>query len=796
MTPSATSRGPPDSDEGSHTGYFPGGALRLHQDVRRARGVPRQDASRSSSRASTATRWSSSTASSPRSDRTATPNFDVKADPYPPLRGSRTRSACRRARTRTRRWYTGAGIHRDTQLSSADLVHVALDGVRITTPDVDAERAVVAIATTVENDTRATRTVRVDTRDPRRRRRGGRERLGARDAAARHERGRARCGSTSRSPALWSPDAPDLYTAQTTVTDDDDDARRGAHELRHPDAAARPAARPAHQRRDGRPARRLHPPRQRPARVRRRSRAPRSAASRCSRRRASTRSAARTTRSARPCSTRATALGMLVMDETFDMWTEPKAPFDYSLAFPEWWERDVEAMVAKDFNHPSVIMYSIGNEIFETGTPDRLDLGPQARREGPLARRHALRHQRHQPPGRPSPDRLGELMGDVRRAGGRRQHDDRRDRATLMQQISASDVVTRATEESAAVLDVVRHQLRATRATSSTASSFPTGSSSAPRPSPRTSTSSGGWSRTNPHVIGDFTWTGWDYLGEAGIGRVDYPDEPTTCATGDRGALPVAHRLGRRHRHHRPPPAHVLLPRDRLRAAARALHRRPPPAVPRPPDRARRRGRGRDTVSSWSWDVPDGSPATVDVYSDADEVELLLNGRSLGRAAVGRREAVPRPLRDRPTSRASWSRSPHAADEEQARTRAADGRRPAPPRRDRRPQPRSAPTTPTSPTSRSRSQDADGNLATHHDRLVSVERRRSRRACRPRIGRSPHRRALRRLRVHDLRRPRARHRPPDGTGEIEIRVSADGCETVTATVTATQPPSDATPTTD
>ena len=48
---------------------------------------------------------------------------------------------------------------------------------------------------------------------------------------------------------------------------------------------------------------------------------------------------------------------------------QSKTAFDYALAFPEWWERDVEAMVAKDCNHPSVIMYSIGNEIFEVGTP-------------------------------------------------------------------------------------------------------------------------------------------------------------------------------------------------------------------------------------------------------------------------------------------------------------------------------------------------------------------------------------------------------------------------------------------
>ena len=62
-------------------------------------------------------------------------------------------------------------------------------------------------------------------------------------------------------------------------------------------------------------------------------------------------------------------LGVLVMDETFDMWTQPKSEHDYALRFPDWWEADVEAMVRKDFNHPSVILYSIGNEIPEAGTP-------------------------------------------------------------------------------------------------------------------------------------------------------------------------------------------------------------------------------------------------------------------------------------------------------------------------------------------------------------------------------------------------------------------------------------------
>ena len=54
-------------------------------------------------------------------------------------------------------------------------------------------------------------------------------------------------------------------------------------------------------------------------------------------------------------------LGMYVMDEAFDMWTRPKSDMDYALYFSEWWERDITAMVDKDYNHPCVILYSSGN---------------------------------------------------------------------------------------------------------------------------------------------------------------------------------------------------------------------------------------------------------------------------------------------------------------------------------------------------------------------------------------------------------------------------------------------------
>ena len=58
-------------------------------------------------------------------------------------------------------------------------------------------------------------------------------------------------------------------------------------------------------------------------------------------------------------------IGFLVMDEAFDMWNKKKNKFDYSRDFKEWYKKDLEDMVKRDRNHPSVFMWSIGNEIRE-----------------------------------------------------------------------------------------------------------------------------------------------------------------------------------------------------------------------------------------------------------------------------------------------------------------------------------------------------------------------------------------------------------------------------------------------
>lgn len=59
-------------------------------------------------------------------------------------------------------------------------------------------------------------------------------------------------------------------------------------------------------------------------------------------------------------------MGLLVDDEAFDMWEKSKTPFDYGNYFNDWYERDTTNWIRKDRNHPSVIMWSIGNEIYDT----------------------------------------------------------------------------------------------------------------------------------------------------------------------------------------------------------------------------------------------------------------------------------------------------------------------------------------------------------------------------------------------------------------------------------------------
>jgi beta-galactosidase len=79
-------------------------------------------------------------------------------------------------------------------------------------------------------------------------------------------------------------------------------------------------------------------------------------------------------------------LGMLVIDESFDQWMKPKRPNDYSNYFEEWHARDVQAMVYRDRNHPCVVMWSFGNEVPERADPEGIEIGKKTENPDPGAR--------------------------------------------------------------------------------------------------------------------------------------------------------------------------------------------------------------------------------------------------------------------------------------------------------------------------------------------------------------------------------------------------------------------------
>jgi beta-galactosidase len=140
----------------------------------------------------------------------------------------------------------------------------------------------------------------------------------------------------------------------------------------------------------------------------------------------------------------------------------------------------------------------------------------------------------------------------------------------------------------------------------------------------------------NPNVIGDFTWTGWDYLGEAGIGRIEYGEQPNALgmsAFGGDYPWRTARCADIDITGHR-------LPQSYYREIVFGRRTDPYLAVQRPEHYGKTIVHSSpwswsDVVSSWSWDGHEGAPIVVEVYADADEVELLVNGRSLGRQPAG-----------------------------------------------------------------------------------------------------------------------------------------------------------------
>ena len=334
-------------------------------------------------------------------------------------------------------------------------------------------------------------------------------------------------------------------------------------------------------------------------------------------------------------------LGMLVMDELTDMWNRGKNTYDFSDIFEEEAAQWISHMVEKDYNHPSVIIYSVGNEIQEAGT-----------NQGSWINRflcntfHELDSTRYTTNAlnglNCAGKRLGVIMKDVAEQFGRDMQSGGSgggsNALNSFMSLMAGEkgdffakhpLVTEALEECSQSCDItglnylsgryeLEHELHPGKTVLGT-ETYPADIENL-------------WDKVTryPHVIGDFTWTGYDYIGEAGVGIFHYDGNAnfTSIYPERLGYIGDIDLIGNRR------------PISYFREIVYGLTDQPYIAVERLEHAGQTAGKTawmfKDNISSWTWIGYEGTMTNVDVYSSGDEVELFLNDRSLGRKPSGK----------------------------------------------------------------------------------------------------------------------------------------------------------------
>ncbi|MBR3480588.1 MAG: DUF4982 domain-containing protein [Prevotella sp.] len=482
------------------------------------------------------------------------------------------------------RWYTGSGIYRHVWLETMPALHIAENGVFVTTPEVSANKATVKVEVTVQNE---------DNNDQQ-----GTVEVEGQQKEVSLKAGESKAVSftyTINNPKLWSPESPYLYTVSVALKNNSlnscnskikfgvrsfsYDAEKGfvlngkpllinGACVHHDDGVLGAMAF------DAAEIRKVRQMKDAGFNLIRTSHNP-------------------TTRAFLDA---CDSLGMLVIGEAFDGWRTAKKPYDYSTLIDSCYQEDIRAMVERDRNHPSIICWSIGNEVIE-----RKDI--RVIHTAKMLKQAILDYDETRPVTEAlcAWDRDWEIYDphfDVLDIGG----------YNYMIFKHASD-----------------HQRNPKRVMWQTESY------------PRDAFKNWALVHDYPYIIGDIVWTGLDYLGESGIGR-NYYDGQTPGEHWRDGGVPDWHGAycgdvditG-----WRKPISHY---REMLWNNTQDLY-----MAVREPDGYRGKINTTSwsvwpTWESWNWQGWEGKPVEVEVYTKEPNVSLYLNDRCVGLKLVNNQQ--------------------------------------------------------------------------------------------------------------------------------------------------------------
>jgi len=522
------------------------------------------------------------------------------------------------------RWYPGGGIYRNVWLTKTNPVHVGQWGTYVTTSDVSDSSATINLEVTIENDSRDNATVTAATHifalDADGNKSG--DAVGSfeplKTTVAAGQSAKVEGSVTLKNPRLWGPpptQAPHLYVAVTKLWQNDKavdqyETRFGIRSLKfdskkgiyvngehikikgvnqHHDLGALGAAfniRAAE--------RQLEIVREMGCNAIRTAHNP----------------------PAPELLELTDRMGFLVVDEAFDVWARKKTPLDFHLIFPDWHGQDMRALVRRDRNHPSVIIWSFGNEVGEQYTAEQgaevaKRLHDIVKDEDPT--RPTTSAMNWAKPHMPMPDAMDVISLNYQGEGIRQSPEfEGTNRIRTKPQYPAfhaqfPNKVIISSETACAfssrgvylfpvvdkISDIVRDgrggdsKLRHVSSYELYAVDFGSSADKVFRSVAQ-----------HPYVAGEFVWTGWDYLGE--------PTPYYDCRSSYCGIIDLAgfkkDRFYLYQAHWRPelPMVHIL--------------------------------------PHWNWPERVGKVTPVHVFTSGDEAELFINGTSHGRRKKGRYE--------------------------------------------------------------------------------------------------------------------------------------------------------------